>query len=81
MPQSTSLNIVCDGVWSGGSSRLGGDERLCRTPSRCLPYGYCSASHMAILLTLVGARNHPSRNGEQGRGSEVPKFEAVLGGV
>ena len=30
-------------------------------------------------LTMVKARNHPSRNGEQGRGSGVPRFEEVLG--
>ena len=29
-------------------------------------------------LTLVEARNRPSRNGEQGRSGIVPQFEAVL---
>ena len=38
-------------------------------------YGYCSAKG----VTLVEARNHPSRNTEQGRGGGVPLFDAVLG--
>ena len=40
-------------------------------------YGYCSAWG----LLLVETRDHPSRNGELGRGSGVPWFEEVLGGV
>ena len=40
-------------------------------------YGYGSARG----LTLVNARDHPSRDREQGRGVGVPRFEAVLGGA
>ena len=32
-------------------------------------------------LALVEVRDHPSRDGEQGRGSGMPRFEAVLGGA
>ena len=39
--------------------------------------GDCSASG----LTLVENWDHPSRNGEQGRGGGVPRVEAVLWGL
>ena len=39
-------------------------------------YGYGSARWLA----LVEARDHPSRNEEQGRGGGVPRFEAVQEG-
>ena len=40
-------------------------------------YGYGSARGLA----LIEARDHPSRDGEQGRGGGMPLFEAMLGGV
>ena len=40
-------------------------------------YGYGSARG----LPLVEARDHPSRDREQGRGGGMPLFEAVLGGA
>ena len=40
-------------------------------------YGYGSVRG----LTLVKARDHPSRDGEQGRGGGVSRFEAMLGGA
>ena len=40
-------------------------------------YGDCSARG----LSLVEARDHPKRNGEQGGGGGVPRFEAVVGGA
>ena len=39
-------------------------------------YGDC----FTRVLTLVETRDLPSRNGEQGQGGGVPRFEAVLGG-
>ena len=39
--------------------------------------GYGSARGLA----LIEARDHPSRDGEQGRGGGMPRFEATLGGV
>ena len=40
-------------------------------------YGYGSA----MGLGLIGARDHLSSDGEQGQGSGMPLFEAVLGGA
>ena len=39
-------------------------------------YGYGSARRFA----LVEARNYPSRDGEQGQGGGMHRFEAMLGG-
>ena len=39
--------------------------------------GYGSAR----VLVLIEARDHPSRDGEQGRGGGMPQFEALLGGA
>ena len=36
---------------------------------------YCSARGLA----LIEVRDHRSRDGEQGRGSGMPRFKAVLG--
>ena len=48
------------------------DEEAVRELVQCFRdvhgYGYCSARG----LTLVENRDHPSRNGELGRGGEVP---------
>ena len=40
-------------------------------------YSYGSARGLA----LIEARDHPSRDGEQGRDGRMPRFEAVLGGA
>ena len=32
-------------------------------------------------LVLIEARDHHSRDGEQGRGGGMPRFEAVMGGA
>ena len=40
-------------------------------------YGYGSAWGLA----LIEAKDYPIRDGEQGRGGGMPRFEAVLGGA
>ena len=71
-----SIQVVTE---SGAVDHL--DEEAVRDGVECLQDVHCYGYGSARVLSLVEARDHPSRDGELGRGGGMPRFEAVLGGA